>query len=578
MPKVTLSATAAILLAALFVFYIYHPAIFFDFVWDDVTYFKITSNHLNPNYLEEALTKPFLVSHNYYRPFVTLWLYIEADLTGTSTVAMHLTNILLHCINVILLGTLITQLFKEAKKEVNTLTVLICCLFFGLHPTTIEVAAWISGRFDLLLTTFLLLALILDLKVKQKFTRAFSVGACFLFAALCKEMALGFALALPFWHLLIHSPIVRPVHIKSFLNSKQLAVYLAVFISGLLYLGIRKIALGYVYLPSIKEENFSILDNILLSTKSLGIYLQMLTFPFTNLSPIHAEQLPIKANDMLALATALGLSVIFSLSYFFKIFRYIALLLLIFTLSLFPVLHFFGMTIGENIAQGRFVVFPLVWMTASLTFLYIKYSSTLSPKLLLTTKCVILFLLSINTLNTKITLPLWTNNLSLWQWAVTVRPESSEANASYAASLSNNKNYDKALIHIEKAISKKQIAKYFTIKGTILGNMGKNSEAEKTLKHSLNYIMHPKDYALTLQKIASAQLQQNKKDDVLKLLGMAKKITPYSHSLYLRYFQYYDKEGNYELALSSLQKAVELSYGEQKEYYSSLLKVQSQKN
>ncbi|WP_196138481.1 tetratricopeptide repeat protein [Aliikangiella sp. G2MR2-5] len=574
MAKIKITPVIAISIAVSSVFFFFYPAIFFDFVWDDVTYFNITSTHLNPDYNLDALTKPFLVSHNYYRPLVTLWLYAEADLTNTSTISMHLTNIILHCLNVALVGYLIKLLYLHINKKINSHTILIGCIFFGLHPATIEVAAWISGRFDLVLTTFLLIALVLDLKIINKVARAISVGVCFLLAALCKEMALGFALALPIWHLIVYAPQLEIKNIKRFLHSKQFAVYSAIFISGLVYLSIRQFALGYIYLPSSNTANHDLINSIMLSAKSLGLYLQILIIPFTNLSPIHAESLPISNEDPLAIFVIALLVLVLILSFFFKNVKSLGLLLSLFILSLFPVLHFISMTIGENIVQGRFLVFPLAWIILATIFLLAKNDETLLKSIKRPINAMVLLILLVNILNTKVTIPLWTNNLALWSWAVSAKPNSSEANANLAASLSNYKKYDEALKYIDKALDKKKIAKYLTIKGTILGNMGNNKEAEITLKDSLNYLMHPKDYALTLQKIATAQLQQNKKEDVLKLLGMAKKITPYSHSLYLRYYQYYIQEKNQELAKSSLEKAISLSYGEQKSYYTQLLTEQ----
>ena len=100
----------------------------------------------------------------------------------------------------------------------------------------------------------LLLALLVDLRVRAKFTRALLVGLFFFFAALSKEMAVALALVLPFWYL-ARSP-ERPLGRawwKRAWRQGDVFSFLAVVAGGLLYLLVRYASLGYLVVRNVQE-------------------------------------------------------------------------------------------------------------------------------------------------------------------------------------------------------------------------------------------------------------------------------------------------------------------------------------
>ena len=60
---------------------------------------------------------------------------------------------------------------------------------YALHPALIESVAWISGRFDLMVTMFSLLALFLSTRADRK-PSTFAIATLVLLALLSKEMAI----------------------------------------------------------------------------------------------------------------------------------------------------------------------------------------------------------------------------------------------------------------------------------------------------------------------------------------------------------------------------------------------------
>ena len=114
-----------------------------------------------------------LTSHNLYRMFTTSYVGLYLPLTmltyaveyhffGLDATAYHLTNLLLHLINVWLVFLLIL------KIKPNTYVAALVALVFALHPMHVESVTWISERKDVLYLLFYLAAAIFYLKYIRK--------------------------------------------------------------------------------------------------------------------------------------------------------------------------------------------------------------------------------------------------------------------------------------------------------------------------------------------------------------------------------------------------------------------------
>ncbi|MCX8045196.1 MAG: tetratricopeptide repeat protein [Desulfobacterota bacterium] len=161
------------------------------FIWDD--------NGLILNfveYLENASDISVLFFHTpfesapYYRPVLWLSFFADYGLWGRQPFGFHLTNILLHMINVVLLyGTLRMLLFPISLCFVTA-------ALFGAHPVNTEAVAWIAGRNDPLMFLFLMLTCLCMISGRRYCSRAgstvFYMGAfvSYLLALFTKESAI----------------------------------------------------------------------------------------------------------------------------------------------------------------------------------------------------------------------------------------------------------------------------------------------------------------------------------------------------------------------------------------------------
>ncbi len=129
---------------------VYWPVLGFDFVnWDDPWYVLnnplITSWH--PSNLWRIVTE-FNVKN--YAPLTTLSLLLDHTLYGKTAGGFHLTNVLLHALNSVLILLLVTRLTDNRSIG------LVTAVLFAVHPVQIETVAWVSSRKTLLCSVFML--------------------------------------------------------------------------------------------------------------------------------------------------------------------------------------------------------------------------------------------------------------------------------------------------------------------------------------------------------------------------------------------------------------------------------------
>jgi tetratricopeptide (TPR) repeat protein len=161
----------AFLVAAL-TFAVYLPALQNGFVWDDVQY--ITGNSfirsINGNLLKSAFLS---FQADNWHPLTWISHAIDYSIWGLYPWGHHLTNIILHALNTMIVVLLAIHLIEVFKKR-ETGNILsgsfpadrraliaggISGLLFGLHPLHVESVAWISERKDLLCALFFLLSI-----------------------------------------------------------------------------------------------------------------------------------------------------------------------------------------------------------------------------------------------------------------------------------------------------------------------------------------------------------------------------------------------------------------------------------
>ena len=119
-----------------------------------------------------------------YRPLTLLSLGFDFQLFGEAPWGYHLTNVLLHAVNSLLLYALARDLLGEDRVA------LWAALLYASHPLQTEVVAWVSARGDLL-ASLLSLSALLAHRRRRVLAYLLYAGAC-----LAKETAMVLPVAL----------------------------------------------------------------------------------------------------------------------------------------------------------------------------------------------------------------------------------------------------------------------------------------------------------------------------------------------------------------------------------------------
>ena len=184
-----------------------------------------------------------------YRPFEVLLQSFDSYLFGDGNAqAKHITSLIIHIFNVILVYIFCSYLSK--KKLIGLIAGLLFSVFI-IHSYPMSPVLWITGRTELTLTFFYLVAIILFIRSKSSASLVIYIISVISFfcALLCKEMAATL-------------PLIILLYLKLFSDEKEgqdifSLKHLSLFLKTLLLSGIFLIALGILLGPDFVARHFS---------------------------------------------------------------------------------------------------------------------------------------------------------------------------------------------------------------------------------------------------------------------------------------------------------------------------------
>jgi len=161
-------ATMAAVLIALSAFLVFSPTLGHELVWDDIPIVLYAQKVVEEGGIGALVQAPFAIGvqgldnpTGYYRPVSLISMWISSSLDEPSPFPYHLTNVLLHVINSLLLFQLLNLVLPPGGGP------LLGGLLFAVHPVHSESVAFVSGRTDLLATLFALLTVLLWIRYGQ---------------------------------------------------------------------------------------------------------------------------------------------------------------------------------------------------------------------------------------------------------------------------------------------------------------------------------------------------------------------------------------------------------------------------
>ena len=133
---------------------VYWPAVGFDYVNYDDPQFITTNPHVLGGLTWENVRWAFGTGMDgNWIPLTWLSYMLDMEWSGPTATGLHLTNILLHAANTVLVFLLFRQLTGAHWQSA------VLAGLFGLHPLHVESVAWVAERKDVLSTLFWSLAI-----------------------------------------------------------------------------------------------------------------------------------------------------------------------------------------------------------------------------------------------------------------------------------------------------------------------------------------------------------------------------------------------------------------------------------
>ena len=199
------------------------PTLANDFIdYDDGNNFTQNPNYrgLSPSHLHWMFTT-FLMGH--YIPLTWVTFGVDYLCWGMDPQGYHLTNVMLHMLNAVLLYILILSFLRIIFSEISPVFLygssMLAALFFSIHPLRVESVAWITERRDVLSGFFLILSIWLYLKMTQATPgnkRKYICYSLSILAFILSLLAKAWGITLPAVLLLIDIYPLKRLQLQSF--------------------------------------------------------------------------------------------------------------------------------------------------------------------------------------------------------------------------------------------------------------------------------------------------------------------------------------------------------------------------
>lgn len=431
----------------------------FAYVWDDRTIF-LDKNSLVVDPLSwDLLTQPVLDGTSYMRPLVFFTWFLEFRLFGQNPVVSHTINVVIFCFNVVLVRALAVRLLQHLQREHPAFWATMAAVLYAIHPALIESTAWVSGRFDLLCTSFILVATVVFVtKTRTSFAKALAISLLTLAALMSKELGVVVPVILWCVGMALSTPSEHPWYVDARkLISDQALVWGLIAIAMTVYFILRHQAMGGLYHVGIAPDY--LIDSIfkdMLPLEALKAYLLLAILPFGQIGIFH----PLTSVELGSLSEVLK-NIAVLLLLIWCIYKALlnksawAWLMLSALASIALVLHFLPMTISDNIIQDRFITTALAYFAIGLVLFpwreLVSVHWGISPRAYKLAGALLLggwmFYAS---LTTWMLTSMWKSDLMLWTWAYQQHPEIVPVRSNYFHFSLYNGNFD----IVEKEISR----------------------------------------------------------------------------------------------------------------------------
>lgn len=418
--KLPIACLAAILV-------VYFPVAKAGFVWDDITDFSQMGWLYHGDDWKIYIFQGFHNWTKYFRPLGVLGFVAQVRTFGGTPAPMHVVSLVMHLANAALIMRAAWLLAPATKRRL-----LLACasgLIYGLHPMLVEIVTWIGCQFDELQVMTGSLALIASLSIHNRIRRAVVVGTLFFLSFCAKESAIALPVVLGLIHFFHDQDRTESLRRRlARLLGQQWVSCLGLALGGLVYWLLRRHFMGGT-LPSLGETvsqlDWNQWERIALTYLH---YWQVISGVATQLSPIHPLDSYTFGTSPWLWGVRCACALLIASSAVLLLGRHLpatGTAVAAATVSLIPVLGLLPFNFDDSLYHERYAVGAIAWLAILIPRIAAEWIRLLgSARYVKAISAALLACwLVIGALNIRVTIPLWSNNLLLWEWAMKHYPE-----------------------------------------------------------------------------------------------------------------------------------------------------------
>ncbi len=559
---------ASIVLFAL-EFLLFSPALDYKFLnYDDDVYVYENANiqSLQAENIAWMFARPYYRS---YTPLALLSHAIDFKLWENNPRGHHLTNVLLHGVNTILIFLLGVMLLHVARRKVSgqipdspppllmeadTSTILgafVAALLFSLHPMRVESVAWISDRKDLLLVLFTLPCCMAYLKydahrgTKRAMRWYLLVLLFFVLALLSKTIAIVIPVVLFLLDMLL---LKRKASNKWVPFATEKAPFFLL-----------SLAFGIFAIISAKESQLSdIVAKLSGVQRALHPLYSLLFYPVKtiwpeSLTPVYDSV----GAPLMAVAAILCIVItVFAIIMAKRGQKFWLLAWLTYAVTIMPTIT--GLSVGIQPWADRYSYLPaaslMILLGAGVSVVWDRYRGKGARSLNLVL-CAVAILLC-GKLSAQ-QLPMWQNAETLWRHSIRVTPSVPMPYTNLGVALEGNGDHDGALLMYGKAVTLEPRC------ADALYNMGITYEAKQMNDSAASFyaqaITADRTYTDAYVNLGNIHVRAGAFDDAIRLFEQAVKLDSSDPDSYYNMGIAFYHKGDRTKALECFQKAVKYS-------------------